>query len=390
MYVNLNKTLTDLVDKGNEIELGIVIRGLFKLAKENFLSLECKETLFKFIKNKADSEILHAGIVELPESLYTYLAYKMFKEGICVEKNPAEAKKYLLKMVEHHKYYACKELLLAYRYGNAELDIAPDKEAMIEWCFKIADYKSPTYLYFLALQAVGKEVPEFYNLGIGKDLQLAVKCLIKLNTDVNVFFGIRDELNAIFTYIAIYRVFAGYHNIPDEIEYEVYDVLEKDFWDCASYNNINYSSTHLINLLGTLYYEMGDYEKAAESFERASCYGSLGGRLHLSDMYSDGIGVPQDKEIASKIKKEIADLFEFNQLGDIWDLAYDEEYKLLETVEYVAESYRNGIGVEKSLDDAYKYFSIIRDNFHAMNLPENFEEAIVQRASKAIEEMGYQ
>ena len=388
MNENLNNKLTDLIAKAeNEKERRSLIQITFKLAKEDFISPQCKKTLSEFITDKADSETLTSGQFEPPEQLYTYLAYQMYKEGICGEKNPKEAKKYLLKMVKHHKYYACKELLLAYRDGNAELDIAADKDAMIEWCFKIADYGSPTYLYFLALQAAGKNVPEFYDLGVEKDLKLAIRCLNKLNEDVNNFFSICDELDTMLNY-TVHEIFREHSSdMYGRARDSFVDGLKRDFWDCTGYSHIRMASPHLINLLGVVYYELGDYENAAKTFERAVLYESLGGKLNLSDMYSNGIGVPQDKEKAFNMKKEIADLFVGNQLGDMWDLSYDEEPKLLETVEYIANAYRFGIGVQQSSENASKYYSILTDHFWTLHLPADFEDTIVQRASTALKEM---
>ena len=121
---------------------------------------------------------------------------------------------------------------------------------------------------------------------------------------------------------------------------------------------------------------------------REQCYTNpQAENLISATLYSKGVGVPQDKEKAFNMKKEIADLLIGNQLGDMWDLSYDEEPKLLETVEYIANAYRFGIGVQQSADNASKYYNALTDRVWTLHLPAGFEDAIVQRASTALKEM---
>lgn len=87
---------------------------------------------------------------------------------------------------------------------------------------------------------------------------------------------------------------------------------------------------------------------------------------------------------AFELKKKVIYLLETRYASDWWDLSFDEERKLLEILEYVAEAYHHGIGVEQSLTNATKYYSLIKDTEWLLHLPEDFKEQIVQRATDAL------
>lgn len=70
-----------------------------------------------------------------------------------------------------------------------------------------------------------------------------------------------------------------------------------------------------------------------------------------------------------------------------WDLLYNEEKNLLEAIISVAEAYRYGIGVQKSLSEALKYYSQIKSAFWILNFYGALQEEIANRAIDDINEI---
>ena len=103
---------------------------------------------------------------------------------------------------------------------------------------------------------------------------------------------------------------------------------------------------------------MGNYERAIKCFEYASSFKSLSAYIKLSEMYGQGIGVDTNIKRSFLLKKAIADLALTSDFEDYWDLPIDEEHKVLEVIESVAESYHYGIGVKQSLEESVKYYNI--------------------------------
>ena len=243
----------------------------------------------------------------------------MYKDGIGVEKNPKAALDYLIKTIKNRNFKAAKEIVFYYKNGNPELGIEPDKEKMINWCFKTAEYDCPANLYFLALQASGKKVPPFYDLGIDKSLPLAIKCLKKLNEDRRVFETISWYLENFFMNIT--KEFKEDSTIPDDVKSLINYGVEDDLWEYTGYTHNRCCSPHLLNLLGTVYYEMKDYKNAVKAFQRAFSFNSLGSCINLSEMYSQGLGVEQNLKKAFELKKKVIYLLETGYASDWWDLS---------------------------------------------------------------------
>lgn len=182
----LNQLLSIIEENKGDDHIRKLTEFAFKLAKDNMVDSEFKEQLFTILERKVNSKS-YTAFYKWDYSAEHYILFQMYKNGIGVEKNPKAALDYLIKTIKNRNLKAAKEIVFYYKDGNPELGIEPDKEEMINWCFKTAEYNCPTNLYFLALQASGKKVPPFYDLGIDKSLPLAIKCLEKLNEDIRVF-----------------------------------------------------------------------------------------------------------------------------------------------------------------------------------------------------------
>ena len=377
----LNQLLSIIVENKGDDHIRKLTEFAFKLAKDNMVDSEFKEQLFTILERKVNSES-YTAFYKWDYSAEHYILFQMYKNGIGVEKNPKAALDYLIKTIKNRNLKAAKEIVFYYKDGNPELGIEPDKEEMINWCFKTAEYNCPTNLYFLALQASGKKVPPFYDLGIDKSLPLAIKCLEKLNEDIRVFETIFWYLENLF--LNITKDFKEDSTMPNDIKSLINYDVEDDLWEYTGYIHNNCSSPHLLNLLGTVYCEMKDYKNAVKAFQRAFSFHSLGGYINLSEMYSQGLGVEQNLKKAFELKKKVIYLLETGYASDWWDLSFDEERKLLELIESVAEAYHHGIGVEQSLPNATKYYNIIKNREWMLHIPEDFKEQLVQRATDAL------
>ena len=337
-----------------------------------------KEKLFHIIEAKAKSDYM-ADTYRL-ETGYNFILFKMHAKGIGTKKSPQVAFNCLIEMAKHQSFTAAIEIIFSYRDGNPELDIKPDKEKMIDWCFKTAEYGCPTNLYFLALQASGKKVQPFYDLGISKSLPLAVKCLEKLNEDINI---VTNSILDLETFIGNTTQLL-YDDISTDLKLSLVNSIEEGLLSDSDYPHLKIATPHLINLLETVYLEMKDYKSAIKNFERTISFDSLAALMNLSNMYRDGLGIDQDNKIAFILKKKVADLVISGYANDWWDLSVDEENKLLETLYEVAESYHHGIGVKQSLPNAAKYYNIIKNSEWTLHIPEDFKEQLVQRATDAL------
>ena len=376
------KQLLSIIEENKEDDHICKLTELaFKLAKDNMVDSEFKEQLFHILERRVNSESYTAFYKwDYSED---YILFQMYKDGIGVEKNPKVALDYLIKTIKNGNLKAAKEIVFYYKDGNPELGIEPNKEEMINWCFKTAEYNCPTNLYFLALQASGMKAPPFYDLGVDKSLPLAIKCLKELNEDFRVFETISWYLENCFTNIT--KDFSKDSTMPDDIKSLVAYDIENDLREYTGYNILNkIDSHHLLNLLGTVYCEMKDYKNAVKAFQRAFFFDSLGGCINLSEMYSQGLGVEQDSKKAFELKKKVIYLLETGYASDWWDLSFDEEKKLLKLIESVAEAYHHGIGVEQSLPNAIKYYNIIKNSEWTLHIPEDFKEQIVQKATDAL------
>lgn len=262
----------------------------FKLAKDNMVDSEFNEKLFRIIEQRVNAEN-YTAFYKWDYLADHYILFQMYKNGIGVEKNPQDALDCLIKMIKNGNSNAAKEIVFYYKNGNPELGIEPNKDEMINWCFKTAEYNCPANLYFLALQASGKNVPSFYDLGINKSLPLAIRCLEKLNEDIKIFADVHWYLKTFF--IDKTKGFYEDSDIPDDIKSLVIHDIENDLWSSTGYTHIRAYSPHLLNLMGTVYYEMKDYKNAVKAFQRAFSFDSLGGCINLSEMYSQGLGVEQ-------------------------------------------------------------------------------------------------
>lgn len=245
-----------------------------------------------------------------------------------------------------------------------------------------AEYGCPTNLYFLALQASGKRVQPFYDLGISKSLPLAVKCLEKLNEDMDI---VADSIVDLETFIMnTTHILYKDDDVYKDFEH-IINGIDNDLLRDSDYPHVKMATPHLINLLGTVYLEMKDYKNAIKNFERAISFDSLGALMNLSNMYRDGLGIDQDKKIAFMLKKKVADLVISGYASDWWDLSVVEERTLMETLYEVAESYHYGIGTNQSFDEAVKYYSCITDTLGILIfLPQEFIKEIVAKANDAI------
>lgn len=379
---SLNQLLSIIEKNTGDDYTSKLMEFAFKLAKDNMVDSEFKEQLFTILERKVNSKS-YTAFHKWDYSAEHYILFQMYKNGIGVEKNPKAALDYLIKTIKKRNFKAAKEIVFYYKDGNPELSIEPNKEEMINWCFKTAEYDCPINLYFLALQASGKKAPPFYDLGINKSLPLAIKCLKKLNEDIRVFEDISWYLENLF--MDITKDFYENSDIPDDIKSLVTYDMENVLWEYTGYNILNrIDSPHLLNLLGTVYCEMKDYKNAVKAFQRAFSFDSLGGCINLSEMYSQGLGVEQDLKKAFELKKKVIYLLETGYASDWWDLSFDEERKLLELIESVAESYHHGIGVEQSIPNAAKYYNILKNSEWTLHIPEDFKEQIVQRATDAL------
>ena len=279
------------------------------------------------------------------------------------------------------------KVALMYRDGSAEFVIKPDKEKMIEWCFKIAEYNCPFLLYILALQTSGKKVMPYYDLGDNKSLPLAVKCLEKLIEDPETASKISWDFNMCLTHI-FENSNGNYSDTSDDLKFLVTKGTEENWWSCKGYHYTRITSAHLVNLLGNVLYEIGNYERALETFEYASSFKSLSAYIKLSEMYGQDIGVEPNIERSFLLKKSIADLALTSDFEDYWDLPIDEEHKVLEVIESIAESYHYGIGVKQSLEEAVKYYNIavkyskiMEDSNCMLHLPEYLEKNMAEANS---------
>ena len=298
----LNQLLSIIVENKGDDHIRKLTEFAFKLAKDNMVDSEFKEQLFTILERKVNSES-YTAFYKWDYSAEHYILFQMYKNGIGVEKNPKAALDYLIKTIKNRNLKAAKEIVFYYKDGNPELGIEPDKEEMINWCFKTAEYNCPTNLYFLALQASGKKVPPFYDLGIDKSLPLAIKCLEKLNEDIRVFETIFWYLENLF--LNITKDFKEDSTMPNDIKSLINYDVEDDLWEYTGYIHNNCSSPHLLNLLGTVYCEMKDYKNAVKAFQRAFSFHSLGGYINLSEMYSQGLGVEQNLKKAFELKKNL-------------------------------------------------------------------------------------
>ena len=209
----------------------------------------------------------------------------------------------------------------------------------------------------LALQTSGKKVMPYYDLGVNKSLPLAVKCLEKLIDDSETASKISWDFNMCLTHI-LENSNGNSSDTSDDLKFLVTKGTEENWWSCKGYHYTRITSAHLINLLGNVLCEMGNYERAIKFFEYASSFKSLSAYIKLSEMYGQGIGVDTNIKRSFLLKKAIADLALTSDFEDYWDLPIDEEHKVLEVIESVAESYHYGIGVKQSLEESVKYYNI--------------------------------
>lgn len=124
----LNQMLNAITeDKGNEYYIFKLTELAFNLSKNNMVDSEFKEQLFHIVENKVNLESKKLYF----KRDYFELLLQMYKKGIGVKKNPQAAFDCLIKMVKAGNNTAAKEIIFAYKDGNDELNIKPDKEEMI-------------------------------------------------------------------------------------------------------------------------------------------------------------------------------------------------------------------------------------------------------------------
>lgn len=381
----LNQLLNTITEnRGNEYYILKLTELAFNLSQNNMVDSEFKEQLFHTVENKVNLESKKLYF----KWDYFKLLLQMYKKGIGVKKNPQAAFDCLIKMVKVGNNTAAKEIVFAYKDGNEELNIKPDKEEMISWCFKATEYSCPLNLYFLALQAVGKKVPLFYDLGITKSLPLAIKCLETL-TKYDC-----ERLDLIIT--TDFEILLGEQTIPFLEEFSESALLkdvEKELWNNNRYTGINskyysnYIYNKLLNLLGKAYVEIKDYQNAINTFKKAMSHNSLTATLNMSNVYHNGLGLIKNEEQAFSLKKRVIDSIIYGVPKLDWDLLYNEEKNLLEAIISVAEAYRYGIGVQKSLSEALKYYSQIKSAFWILNFYDALQEEIANKAIDDINEI---
>ena len=389
----LNKLLNTIENNdGTDKEIFELTEIAFNLAEKNIIDNVDKEKLFRIVKKKAYLENIPPNTYNM-EDLYIYKLFKMYKKGIGTKRNSEEALNCLIKMVEEGSVNAAaREIVFIYRDGDKELSIKPNREKMISWCFKTAEYNCPASLYYLALKAMGKKVPPIYDLRIDKSLPLAIKCLEILTTDENNTWKIYRD----FSHIIARNV--PFYDLSDDVPYKFKllfnGALNEELSHYTNYNRISEHTaklSHLLSLLGTVYLELKDYKRAIKTFKEAILNNSLLATINLSEMYQHGVGITKNKKKAFELKKKIADSVICDNSEFIIDLPVEEEYKILKTIEEVAKSYRYGIGVKKSLPEALKYYTelqkISMDIFMFFSVNTDFQETLIHNNSKAIHEI---
>lgn len=121
----LNQLLSTITeDRENEYYIFKLTELAFNLSKNNMVDSEFKEQLFHIVENKVNSESKELYF----KWDYFKLFLQMYKKGIGVKKNPKAAFDLLIKMVKAGNSTAAKEIVFAYKDGNEELNIKPDKK----------------------------------------------------------------------------------------------------------------------------------------------------------------------------------------------------------------------------------------------------------------------
>ena len=164
------------------------LEKLHNLAMDNKLSTDDTEELAKFIEEESNKPRMY-----IQEKL-VYMLADMYAKGIGVKKNPQKSVDLYKSMAMDGRFDACYKLFLSYKDGNEELNIKPDIQKAIEWCFISSDHGMNTLLYFLGLKAAGKPVLPYCDLPIEEDVNLAIKCLEKLVSIPDVFVGIFSDV----------------------------------------------------------------------------------------------------------------------------------------------------------------------------------------------------
>ena len=372
----LNKLLSIITEnKGSKHHISKLSELALNLAENNMVDDDFKEQLFHIIRKKVKSES-DPSVYGTDYSDH-YALFKMYKKGIGVKKNPKAALNSLIKMVKKGDKNAAREIIFSYRDGNTELNIKANKEKMIDWCFKTAEYNCPLGLYFLAHQSAGKEVPPFYDLGVSKSLPLAIKCLKELTKYAYIDCDIAWDFD--FT--------LRKYTIPlcEEIdEHNLICDIENDLWNYTHHTQLKDGSPdivgYLLNLLGTLYLELNDYQNAKETFKKAMTHESFPAIINLSEMYHYGLGSSKDEEQAFTLKKRIADLVLYEKPSLKFNSYNDEKLNFFEIVISVAEAYRYGIGVQQSLSTALEYYSQIKKDFWVLKSYDTLQKEITNRA----------
>lgn len=160
--------------------------------------------------------------------------------------------------------------------------------------------------------------------------------------------------------------------------------IENDLWNYTHHTQLKDGSPdivgYLLNLLGTLYLELNDYQNAKETFKKAMVHESLPAIINLSEMYHYGLGSSKDEEQAFTLKKRIADLVLYEKPSLKFNSYNDEKLNFFEIVISVAEAYRYGIGVQQSLSTALEYYSQIKNDFWVLKSYDTLQKEITNRA----------
>lgn len=111
------------------------------------------------------------------------------------------------------------------------------------------------------------------------------------------------------------------------------------------------------------------------------------GEMNLSSIYFNGLGLAPNKEKAFQLRKHVAELVKNDKFYGIWDVAFEDEWKVLKTIEDVAEAYRYGIGVKISYEEALKWYSFINDHYWTLHISDDLKKSILNRATEAIQQL---
>ena len=360
------------------------LEKLYEYSKNRTLSYEDSSELFKFINEK-----LKKTDIPYYEAKMTYMLAEMNAKGIGVKKNSKKARELYEKMAKKGYTEACNIMFRAYRDGNSELEIEQDTQKTIDWAFQISDYDVDTPLYFIARKACGKSVFPYFDVPIDKDIDLAIKCLRKLILKPDVFVGIYSDLDMMI-HNTVYQVHRKTSSKADSDELLFNENVSTDLWKTTGYYHITVESTHIFNLLGTIYRDnenFRNYEYAKNLFEQAVNAGSLDGEMNLSSIYFNGLGLAPNKEKAFQLRKHVAELVKNDKFYGLWDVAFEDEWKVLKTIEDVAEAYRYGIGVKISYEEALKWYSFINDHYWTLHISDDLKKSILNRAAEAIQQL---